>query len=147
MSLPNLEDTLSLCLYAHKGQVDKSGNPYILHPIKVMMGVNSIEEKQVALLHDVIEDSEITLDDLRKIGYPETIVSAVDALTKRPGESRMEAAVRTAKNQIAIKVKLSDLDHNMDLTRLPNITQDDIARQAEYFEVKDFLINALKAFN
>ncbi len=116
--MSTLERAIALAAQAHEGQVDKSGQPYILHPIRVMLHVPTLDQKIAAILHDVVEDTSVTLDDLRREGFAEHILAAVDALTKRPGESRMDAAKRAGSDKIALMVKLSDLRDNMDPSRI-----------------------------
>ncbi len=140
-----LEKAVSIAATAHAGQKDKAGEPYILHPIRVMLRVNTEEERIVAVLHDVVEDSEISLDDLRDEGFYEAIVNAVDALTKRPGETRLDAAARAAADPIAINVKLADNAENMDLARIAEPTEKDFARMEEYKKVRELLISRKNA--
>lgn len=124
---------------AHKGQKDRGGKDYILHPLYVAKLVQSEEEKIVALLHDVIEDTDITLDDLRASGFPESVINALDAITKRPGETYSDYLERVVENPIALSVKIADITHNADLSRIPNPTEKDIARTAKYNEALKYL--------
>lgn len=135
-----LERSLALAAKAHVGQKDKVGQPYILHPIRVMLNVRTDEERTVALLHDVIEDTPITFDDLRREGFSDLIIQAVRALTKHEGESREAAAWRAVANPIARNVKLADVEDNMDLSRIPNPTEADFARLEEYKRVREILV-------
>ena len=96
--MSTLEKAIQIAVIAHTGQKDKSGEPYILHPLKVMMHVKTEEARIVAVLHDVVEDSEITLQDLKNNGFTQNIVDAVDALTKRKGETKIDAAKRAVQN-------------------------------------------------
>ena len=132
-----LEDALILAADKHRGQIDKGGFPYILHPLRVMhrLGLEaSAEERIVAVLHDVVEDSDVTLADLRRLGFSEPVVEAVDRLTKRPEEEAdYFAAIRRAgANPIARRVKIADLTDNLDLSRLPNPSEQDRARIGRY---------------
>lgn len=129
-----LENAIELALTAHKGQKDKVGLPYILHPLRVMFRCGDDTERFVAVLHDVVEDTETTLDDLRKAGYSEEIIEAVDAITQRKGESKDEYMKRVVQNPIASRVKLADLEDNMDLRRLPEISDRDRARLNRYIK-------------
>lgn len=97
----DIELAISIALNAHKGQLDKGGHPYILHPIAVMNRVETIEEKIVAVLHDVIEDSEVTLNHLRDYGFSEEIIDAVSKLTKEE-DSYEEFIRKTLKNPISL---------------------------------------------
>ncbi len=127
-----------IALKAHKGQVDKAGKRYIFHPLNVMFYVKGYKEKVVALLHDTVEDSEYTLYDLRKY-FSEDVVQAVDLLTKKNGLDYKEYLRLIKENEIARKVKLSDLRHNMDLKRLKNVTQKDLERLEKYKWSKEYL--------
>jgi guanosine-3',5'-bis(diphosphate) 3'-pyrophosphohydrolase len=140
--MSTLERAIEIAARAHAGQVDKGGAPYILHPLRLMMSVTDPEQRMAAVLHDVVEDTAITPDDLRREGFSETIVSAVLALTKQEGETRMDAARRLAPNPVARAVKLADLRDNMDLSRLANVTEKDQARLREYEQVRIFLEQA-----
>ena len=93
-----------------------------------------------AVLHDVVEDTPVTLEDLKHEGFHSDVIAAIEALTKQLGESRIEAAARAAANPIARVVKLADVTDNMDLSRISNPTDKDFARPKEYFVVKKFLI-------
>ncbi|TCL74230.1 HD domain-containing protein [Hydrogenispora ethanolica] len=125
-------EALNLAKAAHEGQFDKGGNPYILHPIAVSEMVKTEDEKIVALLHDVVEDTSITLDDLRKRGFSPRIVDAVDAITKRDGVGYEEYIRRVSQNSLARNVKIADMTHNMDLSRIANPSQKDFERIARY---------------
>ena len=135
-----LNKALKLCFAAHNGQVDKGGAPYYLHPITVALHMKTEDEKIVALLHDVVEDTEITLDDLRHDGFSERIVEAVDAMTKK-GESWEAYLAKVKSNPIAKAVKLGDLKHNSDLTRLKSVTEKDIKRVERYKKAIDYLLS------
>lgn len=124
---------------AHTGQVDKGGAPYILHPLTLMMKVKSEDEKIVALLHDVIEDTPITLDELREEGFSEEILEAVDLLTRKKGEQYWSYLAKLKENPLAKRVKIEDLKHNMDLSRISPITEKDLSRRDKYLEYFDFL--------
>jgi GTP diphosphokinase / guanosine-3',5'-bis(diphosphate) 3'-diphosphatase len=137
--MATLERAIEIAAKAHAGQVDKAGEPYILHPIQVMLRVSGTEARIVAVLHDVVEDSAYTIEDLRKEGFSPPVLEAVAALTKEAGESRLEAASRAAKNEIARTVKLADNAENMNLDRIAHPTEKDYARLKEYEEVKAFL--------
>ncbi|BCB07918.1 hypothetical protein HHSLTHF2_18080 [Vreelandella venusta] len=139
--MSTLEKAIEISAKAHSGQVDKSGAPYILHPLKVMMRVDGIEEKIAAVLHDIVEDTDITLSVLNEEGFSDAIVNAVDALTKRVGETRMDAAKRAAENPIALIVKLADNAENMDLSRIEKPTSRDYKRQEEYKAVRKYLLS------
>jgi GTP diphosphokinase / guanosine-3',5'-bis(diphosphate) 3'-diphosphatase len=138
--MATLERAIQIAAEAHAGQTDKGGEPYILHPLRVMLRVTTAEERIVGVLHDVIEDSEYTFEKLAREGFGEMIVNAVRALTKLPGESRLAAAQRAAANPLARIVKLADNSENMDLSRIPAPTETDLARLAEYEQVRQILL-------
>jgi len=129
MTTPTLEQAIALAVEKHRGKRDKGGQPYILHPLRVMLAVDTEEERRVAVLHDVVEDTDVTLEDLRALGYPEREVLAIDALTLRKDrdETYQEFIERVGLNSIARRVKLADLADNMDVRRLAIV--DDAARE------------------
>ena len=138
--MSTLERAIEIAAAAHSGQVDKAGQPYILHPIRVMLRVSSDFERISAILHDVVEDTAVTLEQLVREGFPPEVISAVQALTKEPGESRLQAAARAAANPVARVVKLADNAENMDLRRIANPTEKDFARLKEYEQVRALLL-------
>jgi (p)ppGpp synthase/HD superfamily hydrolase len=125
-------DAVILACQAHEDQVDKGGNPYILHPLRIAQQMQTSEERIVAMLHDVIEDTDIPLQYLRDEGYSDTIVEAIDALTRRDGETYMDYIRRAKQNPIARKVKIADIKDNMDLSRIPEPTEKDLQRMKRY---------------
>lgn len=135
-----LDKALWIAFNAHFDQLDKGGRPYILHPMTVALNVNTTDEKIVALLHDVIEDTSVTLDDLRKEGFPDNIIEAVNVLTKRDGEDYESYLHRVKKNHLATTVKIADLKHNSDLSRLKEITDKDRKRAKKYARSLDYLM-------
>ncbi len=139
-----LEKAMILAATAHMGQLDKGGNPYILHPVRVMLRCNTLEEKIVAMLHDTLEDSDLTADDLVKEGFSKEIVEAVVTLTRKTEENYMEHIQKVSKNPLATTVKLSDLADNMDLNRLPGLTPKDFQRLERYLRAKLILEEAQK---
>ncbi|WP_300120696.1 HD domain-containing protein [uncultured Enterococcus sp.] len=126
------QQALAIAKDAHKGQVDKAGVDYIQHPLFVASLVEGELAKTVALLHDVVEDSDWTLEDLRKEGLPEEVVQAVGIITKKRNENYEEYILRVKQNPLARQVKLADLQHNSDLSRLANVTDRDRKRVAKY---------------
>ncbi len=112
-----LAKALKIAAQAHFGQQDRYGAPYILHPLRVLNRVSTIEEKTVAALHDIIEDTDYTAEDLRREGFPEGIIAAVLAISKNPGEAYNDYIERLSYNPLAIRVKLADLEDNMDIRR------------------------------
>ena len=129
---PTLEDALALAARAHAGQLDKAGQPYILHPIRVMLRLPDAPARIVAILHDTVEDTDVTLEQLRTAGYPAEILSALDAVTRRDTESYEEFVQRSAQDPIGRRVKLADLADNMDLRRLPEVKDKDSDRLERY---------------
>lgn len=123
---------LRIAKKAHYGQVDKGGMEYIQHPIYVANQVDKEEEKAVALLHDVIETSNYEIDDLRKSGLPESVVQAVEVLTKKPWMDEEEYLALIKQNQLTRIVKLAELKHNSDLSRIPEIGLADFERVETY---------------
>ena len=134
-----LELALSLAKKAHRGQFDKAGIDYIEHPIFVASQVDSEEEKAVALLHDVIEDSSVTAEELLNAGLPETVVTAVQILSKKKGQDYQTYLKTVKSNPLARAVKLADLKHNSDLSRLETITDKDLEGLEKYKKAIDYL--------
>lgn len=130
--MSTLERAIAIAAEAHAGQKDKAGAPYVLHPIRVMLRVTTPEERMAAVLHDVVEDTPWTLEDLAREGFPADVVSAVDALTRRDRETYEEFVVRAGAHAIARRVKLADIEDNLDPTRIPNPTQKDLDRFERY---------------
>jgi (p)ppGpp synthase/HD superfamily hydrolase len=127
-----LENAISLAVQAHRGQKDKAGMAYIVHPLKVMCRMKTEKEMMVAVLHDVVEDTHYTLEDLRKAGYPDDVVAAVDALSRRDDESYEDFIERISLNPLAIRVKLGDLEDNMDIRRNLDLSEKDLERLNRY---------------
>lgn len=130
--MTSLEEALLIAVRAHNGQKDKAEAPYILHPLRVMFRMHSEVEMTVAVLHDVLEDSEWTLHALREQGFSEEVLAALDHLTKREGESYGEFIERVRRNSIACRVKLADLEDNMDVKRLRRLAKKDVLRLRTY---------------
>jgi len=125
---------------AHLGQHDKSGAPYILHPLRLMLRATTPEEQMTAVLHDVVEDSAWTLDELADAGFPLDVIAALDCLTRRSGESYDAFIDRILGNPLARRVKLLDIEDNMNLTRLVRITPEDLARVERYHRARSRLL-------
>lgn len=131
---------LKLCYEAHKGQFDKSGIPYVFHPFHLAEQMDDENSVTVALLHDVAEDTDYTLEDLAGMGFGPEVISALKLLTHDPAEPYMDYVRRIAGDPLAKKVKLADLAHNSDLTRLDHEpTEKDLARAAKYAEAVKIL--------
>jgi (p)ppGpp synthase/HD superfamily hydrolase len=128
-----LEDCIAFALAAHKGQKDKYSRPYILHPLHLMSQMDTEEEMMTAVLHDVIEDTGHTLAELREMGLPEAVVRAVSLLTHDKESTPYDDYVRRLKSDpLALKVKLADLRHNMDIRRLRQVEPKDAERLEKY---------------
>ena len=138
--MATLERAIEIASAAHAGQLDKAGQPYILHPLRVMLRVEDMQHRMAAVLHDVVEDTDVTIEHLKQEGFSPEVLRAIIALTKLPGETRLEAAARAAADPIARKVKLADNSENMDLSRIAKPTEKDYARCREYEEVRSLLL-------
>lgn len=138
-----LNKAIEIANRAHIGQVDKAGEPYILHPLRVMLRQNGEVERICAVLHDVIEDSDVTFDDLRREGFAEEVIKVLDCVTKRAGESYDDFINRILPNEIACRVKLADLYDNMNLSRIKNPTEKDRERIEKYRKAAELISNAL----
>ncbi len=141
-----IEKALQIAAKAHEGQKDKEGLPYILHPLRVMMGVEGEEARIVAVLHDVIEDTPVTADDLRQAGFGEGVVAAVLCVTHRKDESYADYVVRCKGNEVARRVKLADLEDNSRLSRTilrPQRFESDVARLRKYVLSYKFLTDQI----
>ena len=143
MTAALLETAVRIAVEAHTGQKDRNGQPYILHRLRVMARVLTQDEKIVAILHDVIEDTPWTPDQLKDRGFPPHILQALDCVTKREGEAYEDFVTRSASNPIALRVKLADLEDNMDVRRLSQITPQDAERLSRYLAAYQRLIAKL----
>ena len=127
----DIEKARLLAERQHRGQVDKSGVPYITHPERVAERMKTPEEKVVGWLHDVVEDTDCTVEEIARQFGPET-AAAVDAISRREGESWEAYLARVKENPTARKVKISDLIDNSNLSRLGEVTMKDVKRQERY---------------
>jgi (p)ppGpp synthase/HD superfamily hydrolase len=132
--MATFEKAISIAVKAHEGQQDKAGAVYILHPLRMMLKMESEADMIVAVLHDVVEDSALTLDDLRQQGFPQEVLDAIDSLTRRAGESYAAFIERAGRNPIARRVKLADLEDNMNITRMGTLSDKDLERLKRYHE-------------
>ena len=126
------KNAMRLCYEAHKGQLDKSGIPYVFHPLHLAEQMEDEETTLVALLHDVIEDSNYTFTDLEAMGFSERILTALKLLTHEKGVPYMEYIAKLKEDPIARTVKLADLAHNSDLSRLDEVDEKAIRRATKY---------------
>jgi len=129
---PLTKKAMKLCFAAHEGQLDKSGIPYVSHPLHVAESMTDELSTCAALLHDVVEDTDYTLDDLREMGFPQEVLEALALLTHQDGMPYLDYVAAVKPNPIARAVKISDLKHNSDLTRLDVVTPVDEERVAKY---------------
>jgi len=128
---------------AHWGQKDKEGEDYLLHPMRVSAKGKSEKERILGLLQDVVEDTDITLEDLSEEGFSKEIVDAVDALTKREGESDPQYLTRVKENELARGVKLYDIEDNADPERLAKLDRETRERLTKkYRYARDFLLSS-----
>ena len=134
-----LEKALHLATRAHKGQIDKAGKPYIFHLIRVSERCSTEEERIVALLHDIIEDTPVTPANLLNEGFSQKIVDAVVSVTRNKGETYADFIHRCRLNSIGRVVKIHDLEDNMDITRLDWITSADVERLNKYLRAYKYL--------
>lgn len=130
--MATIERAIQIATEAHAGQKDKAGQPYLLHPLRIMMQMDSLEKMIIAALHDVVEDSQWTLEDLRQEGFSETVINAVDSLSRREGETYDAYIERVKLNLTAIPIKLGDLQDNADIMRLNRLTESDWERLNRY---------------
>ena len=137
-----INKAISIAALAHDGQTDKAGKPYIFHPLRVMLNAEGDENvKCAAVLHDVLEDTAITVADLEAAGFGENIITALKLLTRTPDDDYMEYVKRLKNNSIAKAVKLADLADNMDMSRIPSPTERDFARLEKYKRALEILKN------
>src|SRR5512133_1506184 len=125
---------IEIAAEAHKGQKDRYGAPYILHPIRVLARVDSDIERIVAILHDVVEDTDWKFSDLEKEGFPTEVISALRAVTKQEGEEYKDFVKRSAADPIARQVKIADLEDNMDVRRMPVVDEKAQERLQKYLD-------------
>lgn len=130
--MPSLLKAILIAVIAHKGQKDKAGKAYIMHPVRVMVSLETVMEKIVAVLHDVLEDSNWTKEDLRVWGFSEEIVGIIVALTRRHSERYFDYIERLSQHPITTRVKLADLRDNMNLKRIKNPSGEDFLRMKKY---------------
>ena len=135
-----LERAIKLAVKAHKGQVDRFGQPYILHPLRMMLSVKKNSEKIVALLHDTVEKTTTTYDDLRQKGFSGDVIEAVNSLTRRKGEDYDAYISRVSKNRIAVIVKIADLNDHLTESEKRYMTRKNLERIRKYKKAKQRLL-------
>jgi (p)ppGpp synthase/HD superfamily hydrolase len=134
---------LLMAMEAHKGQVDKAGIDYINHPVWIALQLEEDDEKIIALLHDVLEDSDFIEDDLVAAGFSPVIIHTIKILTRKKNEDYFKYIDRISKDYWAIKIKLLDLKHNADLNRLKEVTEKDYQRMEKYQKAIEILQGVL----
>lgn len=145
--MATLERAIEIAKQAHAGQVDKGGADYIEHPLRVMEMCETEEEKIVGILHDVVEDSDWTFEMLEAEGFSDEIVDALRCITRQSDDEDYDAFIsRVMTNPLAVKIKLYDLEDNLDLSRLKCITEADLARCEKYKRVRDRLVEEIGKF-
>ena len=132
---------IKLMFEKHKDQVDKSGIPYVFHPFHLAEQMDDEETTITALLHDIVEDTDTTFDDLRKLGFSDNIINALKLMTHDKNVDYFEYVKNISKNPIARKVKIKDLEHNMDTSRLDEVTDKDLERVKKYKKCYKYLLN------
>tara|TARA_B100001093_G_scaffold490436_1_gene529469 strand:- start:398 stop:820 length:423 start_codon:yes stop_codon:yes gene_type:complete len=136
----NLERAIEIAKEAHKGAKDKGGHDYINHPIRVMHAMINDQEKIVAILHDVVEDSDWTFDRLKEEGFEDSVIESLRYVTKHSEEEDYQEFIkRAATNKIATKVKMADIEDNLDLSRLGTLTEKDLTRIKKYKKALKYL--------
>ena len=135
----NLERAIEIAQEAHKGVKDKGGYDYIHHPIRVMHAMSNDQEKIVAILHDAVEDSDWTFDRLKEEGFEDSAIESLRCVTKYSEEDYQEFIKRAATNKIATKVKIADIEDNLDLSRLGTLTEKDLTRIEKYKKALKYL--------
>ena len=131
---PKTKMALKLCFEAHKEQVDKSGMPYVFHPFHLAEQMNTEETTIVALLHDLVEDTDYTIEDLVDMGFDKSITDAIALMTHADNVAYMDYVRAIKDNPIAKTVKLADLNHNSDLTRLETVDEKALSRREKYLK-------------
>ena len=136
----DIDKARNLAIHAHQGQVDKAGLPYVDHPRRVAERLDTPQAQEVGWLHDVVEDTDVSLENIRA-AFGEETAAAVDAITHRRNESWSDYLIRVKQNPVAREVKISDLIDNSNLSRIPQVTTRDVMRQAKYNRALYFLMD------
>ncbi len=137
--MSTLERAITIAAQAHQGQTDKAHEPYILHPIRVMLRLSTPDERMAAVLHDVLEDTDWSRTDLEREGFSRAVLDAVEALTRRSDETYEDFLHRVSLNPIALRVKLADLEDNLDASRIAQPTDRDVRRMEKYRAARTLL--------
>ncbi len=141
-SMTQLDKAIRLATHAHFGQKDRAGAPYILHPIRVMMNVTTIEGKIVGICHDIIEDTYVTKTDLIKMKFPDVCISAIDCMTRREHESYDSYIQHVISNKLASKCKLEDMKDNSNIYRLQKIHKRQLDMISKYHKATFKILDA-----
>ena len=134
-----IEKSLHIALQAYAGKTDKAGREYIHHPLRVMAKMKTDLEMSVALLHDVIEDSDLTAEQLLAEGIPAEVIEAIQCLSRNENEDYQDFVGRTKKNELAAKIKIADIEDNIDVLRLASLNETDLTRIKKYHSAWQFL--------
>lgn len=140
-----LEDAIIIAAQAHRGQKDKKGVTYILHPLRLMLRMQSEVEMMVAVLHDALEDTDLTIDQLQDKDFPQEVLKAVECLTRKDNESYDKFIERVRTNPTALRVKVADLEDNMDIKRIIAVTSRDLERLEKYHKAWSLLTKDLES--
>lgn len=141
-----LEKAIEIAVEAHRGQIDKAGKIYILHPMRVMLRGQNEPEQIVGILHDTVEDTPVTIDMLRTEGFSAEILAALCCITRKKSENYAHFIERVLTNPLATQVKLYDIEDNLNRDRIPYPTQRDIARFEKYQKYHAVILEKLKEF-
>lgn len=131
-----LEVAIMIAVNAHSGQVDKGGQPYILHPLRVMMSLVDEKDKIIGVLHDTVEDTDVTYEYLKEVGFDDEIIEGIKSVTRNKGETYNQFIDRVSLNPRGKRVKLADIEDNMDINRIPNPSEKDYSRVEKYKKAK-----------
>ena len=143
--MSDLQRAIEIAVSAHKGQLQKNGLPYVLHPLSLMQSVRSVDAKITAVLHDVVEDTDWTMEDLEAEGFSQRVLAALDCLTHTPEESYEDYISKICTNPLAREVKLADLQDNMNIRRIPELQPKDLKRLERYHQAWNTLIESIEA--
>lgn len=142
--MSTLQRAIEIAVEAHKDQKDKADMPYILHPLRLMFQMKTDNEKIAAVLHDVVEDSNWTVVDLKKENFNNEVIEAVNLLTRDDNDSYDEFIKKAASSPLSKAVKIADIKDNMDLNRISNLTEKDLSRIKKYHRVLKLLTDEIK---
>ena len=138
--MSDLQRAIEIAVEAHRGQSRRDGSPYILHPLRLMMSVNSSDAKMVAILHDVVEDCDVSFADIEQEGFPPHVVEALKLVTHEAGVGYDDYIRNIKPNALAREVKLADLRDNSNIHELPEVRSRDLERMEKYHRAYKFLV-------